>query len=391
MKVAICTSASQNTPWIETTISNHLEYCIRHNYTMVLSCEPYEQALDGFGKLNYLLDQYDLVWTLDADCLITDLSKKIEEIPELGPHVSICEQGFGSAFVNAGSMVWKATKQSRELVDEIVASKPEWQSLTFNIQDWLMKHSTRLSDRLTICPKRTFNSVHHGNIMLWKPGDFVYHPCGFPTNDRCRVLQEMNKKLLGNKTMNNKKIYIEAGAHNGIFQSRTLDLINNDEYFGILVEPVPSSYERCLQNRPNNTKIYKCALVGFDHIGSTIEIHPHFLHSSMTTLVKSSNQWYHEKRKVLARTLDSILEENNINDIEEFYLDVEGYELNVLKGIDFSKRKFNLIEIECHPNLINTSLKEEIDSYKKLLLPYGYKLIKQDNDGFNPRIIFKQK
>jgi len=192
--------------------------------------------------------------------------------------------------------------------------------------------------------------------------------------------------------MNNKKIYIEAGAHDGIFQSRTLDLIDNNEYFGILVEPVPSSYERCLQNRPNNTKIYNCALVDFDHVGSTIEIHPHFLHSAMTTLIKSNSQLYNDKKKVSARTLESILEENNINNIEEFYLDVEGYELNVLKGIDFSKRKFNLIEIECHAGLIDISLEEEINNHKKFLSSYGYFLFSQkDEDGGNPKIVFKHK
>lgn len=197
MKVAIYTSASQNTPWIKTTISNHLEYCIRHNYTMVLSCEPYEQALNEFGKLNYLLDQYDLVWTLDADCLITDLTKRIEEIPELGPHVSICKEGLGPhSLVNGGSMVWKSTKQSHELIDEIVASKPEWESLTFNIQDWLMKHRVRLSDRLTICPERTINSSDSPYICLWEPGDFVYHPCGLPTETRCKILEIMIEQVI---------------------------------------------------------------------------------------------------------------------------------------------------------------------------------------------------
>ena len=197
MKIAIHTSASQNTPWIKTTISNRLEYCLRHNYSMILNCESYEQALDGFGKLNYLLGQYDLIWTLDADCLITDLTKKIEEIPELGPHVSICEEGLGPhALVNGGSMVWKSTKQSHELINEIIESKPEWESLTFNIQDWFMKHRARLSYRLTICPKRTFNSVHHGDIVLWEPGDFVYHPCGLPTEERCKVLQIMKEQVI---------------------------------------------------------------------------------------------------------------------------------------------------------------------------------------------------
>jgi hypothetical protein len=196
MKIALCISASQNTPWIKITVSNYLEYCIRHNYTIILNCEPYEQALNEFGKLKYLLNQYDLVWTLDADCLITNLTKKIEEIPELGPHVSICEEGLGShALINAGSIVWKSTQQSRELIDEIVACKSDWQSMPYNIQDWLMRNHQRLSDRLKICPKRTLNSVHHGDNNFWKPGDFVYHPCGTPTDLRCKNLQTMSERV----------------------------------------------------------------------------------------------------------------------------------------------------------------------------------------------------
>jgi FkbM family methyltransferase len=192
--------------------------------------------------------------------------------------------------------------------------------------------------------------------------------------------------------MNNKKIYIEAGANDGIFQSRSLEFIDNDQYFGILVEPVLYSYERCLRNRSNNTKIYNCALVDFDHTEPTIEIHHHSLHSAMTTLIKSSSQPYNEKTKVLARTLDSILEENDIRNIETFYLDVEGYELNVLKGINFSKRKFNLIEIECHAGLIDISLEEEINNHKDLLSKYGYFLSDQVNEtGGNPKIIFRNE
>jgi FkbM family methyltransferase len=192
--------------------------------------------------------------------------------------------------------------------------------------------------------------------------------------------------------MNNKKIYIEAGANDGIFQSRSLEFIDNDQYFGILVEPVLYSYERCLRNRPNNTKIYNCALVDFDHKEPIIEIHHHSLHSAMTTLIKSSGQSYHQNSKVPARTLDSILEENEIINIEAFYLDVEGYELNVLKGINFSKRKFNLIEIECHAGLIDISLEEEINNHKDLLSKYGYFLSDQVNEtGGNPKIIFRSE
>lgn len=196
MKIAIFNSASIGTPWAQIVLPNRLEYCVRHNYTMITSCEPYEQSLDEFKKLHKILDQYDVVWTLDSDCLITDLRIKIQDISCLGPNVSICREGLGDhALVNAGSIVWKSTQLSHDLIDEIVASQPEWKVFPFNIQDWLMKHHLRLSDKLTICEQRAFNSVHHAHIMIWQPGDFVYHPCGMPSDTRCEYLKDMLKKV----------------------------------------------------------------------------------------------------------------------------------------------------------------------------------------------------
>lgn len=197
MKIALVTSASSNTPWINITISNHLEYCVRHNYTMIVYCESYSEAMENFGRLDSLLNDYDLIWTIDADCLITDLTKKIEEIPELGPNVSICEEGLGPhTLINGGSMVWKNTLETHELIQEIISFKSEWISLTFNIQDWLMTHHQRLSNKLKICPLRTFNSVHHNDNKIWLAGDFVYHPCGAPADLRCQMLNDMKNQII---------------------------------------------------------------------------------------------------------------------------------------------------------------------------------------------------
>jgi len=191
MKVAVYTTASSGTPWAEITLPNRLEYCVRHDYTLMVQCEPYRKALDGFDRLHALLDQFDLLWTLDADCLITDLTRRIEDVPELGPHVSICEEGLGPhALVNGGSMVWRSTALTHDLVTEIVDSQPEWISLEWNVQQWLMRHHERLADRLTICHKRAFNGIEHGQTKVWQPGDYVYHPCGAPADIRCRLLRD---------------------------------------------------------------------------------------------------------------------------------------------------------------------------------------------------------
>tara|TARA_R110000824_G_scaffold5436_1_gene25099 strand:- start:5611 stop:6216 length:606 start_codon:yes stop_codon:yes gene_type:complete len=67
-------------------------------------------------------------------------------------------------------------------------------------------------------------------------------------------------------------------------------------------------------------------------------------------------------------TLTEILSQLNApNEIDYFSLDVEGHELEVLKGIDFSTYKFNVFGIEAPP------LGEQTDNLNSYLQTKGYK------------------
>jgi FkbM family methyltransferase len=187
----------------------------------------------------------------------------------------------------------------------------------------------------------------------------------------------------------NKKIYIEAGANDGIFQSRSLHLENNSECICILIEPIPIVFNRLKKNRSKAIH-YNCALVDFDFQQTNISINIHSDHNAMCSIIPHSSQEYIDSVVVPARTLDSILEENDIIDIEYFYLDVEGYEFNVLKGINFNKRKFDNIEIECHYKFLGIHLKEEIKLHNNFLQQFGYKLITINSQSGNEKLIFKK-
>ena len=56
---------------------------------------------------------------------------------------------------------------------------------------------------------------------------------------------------------------------------------------------------------------------------------------------------------VKCRTLNSILKELDIKNIDLFSLDVEGYELEVLKGFDIKKYQFKYILIEINDEIKN--------------------------------------
>jgi FkbM family methyltransferase len=153
----------------------------------------------------------------------------------------------------------------------------------------------------------------------------------------------------------NKKVYVETGAFDGVCGSRSLSLANTSDYFGILVEPSPSSYLSCVNNRKNeNTSVYNCALVPFSYKHDTVKMLGSTMHPGMNTceLADISNLITHtytdEKIQIPARTLQSILDENNIVVIDDMFLDVEGSEKNVIDGIDYKKTIIKNLELELH-------------------------------------------
>jgi FkbM family methyltransferase len=189
--------------------------------------------------------------------------------------------------------------------------------------------------------------------------------------------------------MTNKKIYIEAGAHDGVFQSRSIQFKNNNEYFGLLIEPHFETYKQCIINRDDGfCKIYNAALVSFDFESTEIQLGIHSEYTAMNSIVKPSNQNYVDTISVPARTLQSILDENNISIVENFYLDTEGYEKNVLNGIDFNKVLFYNIEVECHYPFLDMQLEEEIDMHESFFNNVNYKLSEKILGDGLPKLIF---
>ena len=161
-------------------------------------------------------------------------------------------------------------------------------------------------------------------------------------------------------------VFVEAGALDGLFMSNT-KILEDLGWTGILVEPSKKAAEKCQKNR--KSLVANCALVskdfkeekvygdfffdGVDGMGAWSGIHKNLYGLKAVT-------W------ALARTLDSLLIDKGIKKVDFLSLDVEGYELEVLKGIDFSTEiTYILVEV----NLKDYRL-ETMDGYLK---QFGYK------------------
>jgi FkbM family methyltransferase len=145
--------------------------------------------------------------------------------------------------------------------------------------------------------------------------------------------------------------FIEAGANDGLMQSNTYWLERFRDWHGLLIEAVPEKARACKRNRPKSTVI-QSALVGSDDIGS-IQINAAELMAFVTgsfdgeqeekehlaNAIAVQNLAKVEKIDVPARTLSGILDEQKSPPIDLISLDVEGFEIEVLKGLDFRRHR----------------------------------------------------
>ena len=81
-------------------------------------------------------------------------------------------------------------------------------------------------------------------------------------------------------------------------------------------------------------------------------------------------------KEIQQKTLNQILSENSIKKINYLNIDVEGYEMNVLKGFNIRKYNPNLVSIEIHdqdcPPLKNNIYKYFIKNNYRLVSIYGW-------------------
>lgn len=135
--------------------------------------------------------------------------------------------------------------------------------------------------------------------------------------------------------------YIECGANDGVNQSNTWFFEKKLGWRGLLIEPVPFLFDQLKKNRCKKNIFENLCLVGKNYKSKFINM------TYDNCMTKVSNKNKSKKTIVKTSTLEAILNRNKIKkQIDLFSLDVEGYEMAVLDGINFTKHQFKLILIE---------------------------------------------
>ena len=186
--------------------------------------------------------------------------------------------------------------------------------------------------------------------------------------------------------------FIEVGANDGFTQSNTYYLEKFLGWSGILIEPIPDLFEQCRSTR-RNSDVFNYALVSSEHSSKAVSMRYANLmsltegafadqaieneHISVGLKVQNIDGSY--KIDVPARTLESVLDDvkDKPATIDFFSLDVEGYELNVLKGLNLERYRPRYLLLE---DLFNT---RELHSY--LAVYYSLVEMFSDHDYFYQR------
>ena len=150
-------------------------------------------------------------------------------------------------------------------------------------------------------------------------------------------------------------VFFEVGANDGFSQSNTYHLEKLRDWQGILVEPIPRLLRRCKAIRRKSV-CYGVALVSPDSAGSFIEIADSDLTSVALGMQEESREEVrleaHKARvrlSVPTSTITQVVEASGFDKVDFMSIDVEGAEVEVLKGLDKTRfcPTWLLVETKC--------------------------------------------
>lgn len=171
--------------------------------------------------------------------------------------------------------------------------------------------------------------------------------------------------------------FIEVGANDPYSGSQTW-LLEQNGWRGILVEPQTLLCEK-LRLARKNAKIFQVACSAPGKEGeATLHISAQDGLSTLEKQIDSHGIRFNGTECVKVTTLDKVLDEAQVGAIDFLSIDVEGHEIEVMRGLNFKKHRPALILIEDGVRNLGKH---------RFLKQQGYRLVKRTtlNNWYVPR------
>jgi FkbM family methyltransferase len=169
------------------------------------------------------------------------------------------------------------------------------------------------------------------------------------------------------KNFGTNGFFVEAGGSDPRDQNNTA-LLEMNGWKGLIIEPKKEFNNLYAQIRPNSI-VENYVLVSKNYEEKTIS--GDFRHYMMggVSNIHSFSDW--QPSEYPCSTLHELLLKHNIEEVTFFSLDVEGYEKEVLEGVDFNSVFFHALVIETHlvnNNISNFDFLQDFGFDKKLTI-----------------------
>jgi len=172
-------------------------------------------------------------------------------------------------------------------------------------------------------------------------------------------LNALDKKIEEYASFDNG-YFVELGANDGVNQSNTLYFEWFRGWKGLLIEPHPGNFSALIKNRSTSNHYVNGACVGPEFSGKSVQlVYSNLMTSTLGVKSDIADPIQHAAQgsefhngnnylfEALAFTLNQLLIEASAPQlIDLLSLDVEGAELEILKGIDHSAFRFRYLCIE---------------------------------------------
>lgn len=157
---------------------------------------------------------------------------------------------------------------------------------------------------------------------------------------------EHETRLVATFFGDHKGYFVEVGANEPQLRSQTWHL-EQAGWAGVLVEPQPDLADKLRGAR--RAKIFAVACSSAENAGRTLRLHVAGPLSSLDRGRMAPGAKPEIAIEVPVRTLDSILEEaGTLENFDFLSIDVEGHEIEVLRGLNIARWRPRLILLEDH-------------------------------------------
>ena len=149
---------------------------------------------------------------------------------------------------------------------------------------------------------------------------------------------------------NKPGVFCEFGATNGVSLSNTWFLEKKRGWSGILAEPAKKWQESLVINRPNSKIDYRCVYSISDEIVKFSETNDG-IYSTINEFIDNKDALQSERQNfetydVKTVSLNRLLIDHAITNLDFLSVDTEGSEFLILREFDFSRHAINIICVE---------------------------------------------